>query len=192
MHPGIEMYVCTMFDVLPVQVHITCISSFLYDVEGSVSQTSYRRHLHVVCSGIDCWYILYDSSSSYMYTYVEGWIHNDTRTNKKPILFPYSENSRNVSLYFHCTVATLAGWQPNVTHWYPSVYYWASVHRTTQHHRHHHAVSSSEHSSILIYTHEPLHNEEQQDEVVTLPDHVPSPTFSFWCRRKVLLDSGSL
>ena len=54
MHPGIEMYVCTMFDVLPVQVHITCISSFLYDVEGSVSQTSYRRHLHVVCSGIDC------------------------------------------------------------------------------------------------------------------------------------------
>jgi hypothetical protein len=44
MHPGIEMYVCTMFDVL--QVHITCISSFLYDVEGSVSQTSNLVQVH--------------------------------------------------------------------------------------------------------------------------------------------------
>ena len=140
----------TMFDVL----HITCISSVLYTTSKVLYQvkrqtwytpgtSNYRRHLHVVCSGIDCWFILYDSSSSYMYTYVEGWIHNDTRTNKKPILFPYSENSRNVSLYFHCTVATLAGWQPNVTHWYPSVYYWASVHSTTQHHHHHASIHNN-------------------------------------------------
>ena len=39
MYPGIEMY---MFDVL----HITCISSFLYDVEGSVSQTSKLVQVH--------------------------------------------------------------------------------------------------------------------------------------------------